>query len=164
MNERLAVGDADGADVEEAFKWAKTQDDSGEALINNRAARESIADWYCEANGLKNTKLRTMSALSKGETPGPQSSITKIVSANKLQEIANYGMDLMDAAGILREDEEITDQELYQYAFYGAAGLRIAGGTDEILKNIISEQVLGMPQDMRADKGMPFNEIPSSNK
>ena len=34
-----------------------------------------------------------------------------------------------------------------------AAGIRIAGGTDEILKNIISEQVLGMPQDMRADKG-----------
>ena len=48
--------------------------------------------------------------------------------------------------------------------FYGAAGIRIAGGTDEILKNIISEQVLGMPQDMRADKGLPFNEIPTGNK
>ena len=33
-----------------------------------------------------------------------------------------------------------------------------------ILKNIISEQVLGMPQDMRADKGIPFNEIPTGNK
>ena len=70
----------------------------------------------------------------------------------------------MDAAGILREDEAAADQSVYQYAFYGSAGLRIAGGTDEILKNIISEQVLGMPQDMRADKGIPFNEIPSSNK
>ena len=35
---------------------------------------------------------------------------------------------------------------------------------DEILKNIISEQVLGMPQDMRADKGLPFNELPTGNK
>ena len=85
MNERLAVGDASGADVEDAFRWAKSQDDSGEPLINNKAARDSIADWYCEANGLKNTKLRTMSALSKGETPGPEASITKVVSANKLQ-------------------------------------------------------------------------------
>ena len=40
----------------------------------------------------------------------------------------------LDAAGILRDDEDVTDQSLYQYAFYGAAGLRIAGGTDEILK------------------------------
>jgi alkylation response protein AidB-like acyl-CoA dehydrogenase len=85
MNERLAVGDANGADVEEAFRWAKNQDDIGEPLINNRSVRSSIADWYCEANGLKNTKLRTMSALSKGETPGPEASITKIVSANKLK-------------------------------------------------------------------------------
>ena len=101
---------------------------------------------------------------SRGETPGPQSSITKIVSGNKLQEIANFGLDMLDSAGILRTDEEGADQSMYQYGFYGAAGIRIAGGTDEILKNIISEQVLGMPQDMRADKGLPFNEIPTGNK
>lgn len=164
MNERLAVGDAGGPDFQEAFTLARGQDLDGQLAIDNASVRDQLADWYCQQSGLKYSKYRNISALSRGETPGPQSSITKIVSANKLQEIANYGMDLMDAAGILREDEEITDQELYQYAFYGAAGLRIAGGTDEILKNIISEQVLGMPQDMRADKGMPFNEIPSSNK
>ena len=161
MNERLAVGDADGADVEEAFKWAKTQDDSGEALINNRAARESIADWYCEANGLKNTKLRTMSALSKGQTPGPEASITKIVSANKLQDIGNFGIDSLDMAGMLKPED--SDVLKFQGAWLGAPGLRIAGGTDEILKNVIAERVLGLPQDPRADKGLPFKDIPSSN-
>ena len=55
MNERLAVGDAGGPDVGDAFKWAKTQDSLGEPILNNKAARESIADWYCETNGLKNT-------------------------------------------------------------------------------------------------------------
>ena len=161
MNERLAVGDANGADVKEAFNWAKKQDDSGESLINNRATRESIADWYCEANGLKNTKLRAMSALSKGETPGPEASITKIVSANKLQDIGNFGIDSLDMAGMLRtEDNEV---QSFQNAWLGAPGLRIAGGTDEILKNIISERVLGLPQDKRSDKGMPFKDIPSGN-
>ena len=161
MNERLAVGDADGADVEEAFKWAKTQDDSGDALINNRAARESIADWYCEANGLKNTKLRTMSALSKGQTPGPEASITKIVSANKLQDIGNFGIDSLDMAGMLKPED--SDVLKFQGAWLGAPGLRIAGGTDEILKNVIAERVLGLPQDIRADKNVAFKDIPSGN-
>jgi acyl-CoA dehydrogenase len=161
MNERLAVGDANGADVDDAFRWAKKQDDSGEPLINNKSVRSSIADWYCEANGLKNTKLRTMSALSRGETPGPEASITKIVSANKLQNIGAFGMDSLDMAGMLKTDD--LEIQSFQNAWLGAPGLRIAGGTDEILKNIIAERVLGLPQDARADKGMPYKDIPSGN-
>ena len=160
MNERLAVGDANGADVEDAFKWAKKQDDNGEPLLNNKAARESIADWYCEASGLKNTKLRTMSALSKGQTPGPEASITKIVSAGKLQDIGNFGIDSLDMAGMLKTED--LDIKSFHNAWLGAPGLRIAGGTDEILKNVIAERVLGLPQDPRADKGVAFKDIPSS--
>jgi|TARA_B100001939_G_scaffold80357_1_gene68150 alkylation response protein AidB-like acyl-CoA dehydrogenase len=159
MNERLAVGDADGCDVEDAFKWAKTQDNQGEPLLNDKAARESIADWYCEASGLKNTKLRTMSALSKGDTPGPEASITKIVSAGKLQDIGNFGIDSMDMTGMLKTDDP--DIRRFQNAWLGAPGLRIAGGTDEILRNIIAERVLGLPQDPRADKGVAYKDIPS---
>jgi alkylation response protein AidB-like acyl-CoA dehydrogenase len=161
MNERLAVGDAGGPDVGDAFKWAKTQDSLDEPILNNKAARESIADWYCETNGLKNTKLRTMSALSKGDTPGPEASITKIVSANKLQDIGNFGMDSMDMAGMLKSDDQ--DIKSFQNAWLGAPGLRIAGGTDEILRNIIAERVLGLPQDPRADKGLAYKDIPSGN-
>ncbi len=159
MNERLAVGDANGADAKEAFKWAQKQDDHGQPLIQNRAVRESIADWYCQASGLKNTKLRTMSALSRGDTPGPEASITKVVSANKLQAVGNFGIDSLDMAGMLKTDD--TDVHSFHDAWLGAPGLRIAGGTDEILKNIIAERVLGLPQDPRADKGVAFKDIPS---
>ena len=158
MNERLAVGDADGVDANEAFELAKKHDKDGEQLIDNNAVRESIADWYCEASGLKNTKLRTMSALSRGDTPGPEASITKIVSANKLQAIGNFGMDSSDMSGMLMDEE--SDFIKFQMAWMGAAGLRIAGGTDEILKNIIAERVLGLPQEARADKGLAFKDIP----
>ncbi len=159
MNERLAVGDATGADATEAFEWAQGQDDHGQALIQNRAVRESIADWYCQASGLRNTKLRTMSALSRGDTPGPEASITKVVSANKLQAIGNFGIDSLDMAGMLKTD--LSDVHAFHNAWLGSAGLRIAGGTDEILKNIIAERVLGLPQDPRADKGLAFKDIPS---
>ena len=162
MNERLAVGDASGPDFEEAFNLACGHDLNGSSAIKDGSVRDKLADWYCQQSGLKYTKYRNISALSRGETPGPQASITKIVSGNKLQEIANFGMDLMDANGIVRQDDP--EYGMYQMGFFGAAGIRIAGGTDEILRNIISEQVLGLPQDMRADKGIPFNEIPTSNK
>ena len=161
MNERLAVGDADGVDATEAFELAKKHDKDGEQLIDNNAVRESIADWYCEASGLKNTKLRTMSALSRGDTPGPEASITKIVSANKLQAIGNFGMDSSDMSGMLMDEK--SDFIKFQMAWMGAAGLRIAGGTDEILKNIIAERVLGLPQEARADKGLAFKDIPSGS-
>ena len=161
MNERLAVGDADGVAANEAFELAKKHDKDGEQLIDNNAVRESIADWYCEASGLKNTKLRTMSALSRGDTPGPEASITKIVSANKLQAIGNFGMDSSDMSGMLMDEE--SDFIKFQMAWMGAAGLRIAGGTDEILKNIIAERVLGLPQEARADKGLAFKDIPSGS-
>ena len=164
MNERLAVGDASGPDFQEAFNLACGHDLNGDLAIKDGSVRDKLADWYCQSSGLKYTKYRNISALSRGETPGPQASITKIVSGNKLQEIANFGMDIMDAAGIVRPESADAEQNMYQMGFFGAAGIRIAGGTDEILRNIISEQVLGLPQDMRADKGIPFNEIPSSNK
>ena len=54
MNERLAVGDANGVDAREAFELAvKQQDDRGAPMIENQAVRESIADWYCELMVLK---------------------------------------------------------------------------------------------------------------
>ena len=164
MNERLAVGDASGVDFQEIFELTKESDFNGENAISNGGVREKLADWYCEYAGLKYTKMRNISALSRGDTPGPDASITKIVSANKLQDIANFGMDLMDNASIIKSDDKDDIRAPFQGSLLGAPLIRIAGGTDEILRNIIAEQVLGMPQDVRVDKTVPFNEIPSGSK
>jgi alkylation response protein AidB-like acyl-CoA dehydrogenase len=50
---------------------------------------------------------------------------------------------------------------IFQQSYMWAPGLRIAGGTDEILKNIIAERVLGLPADVRVDKDVAFKDLPS---
>jgi hypothetical protein len=51
----------------------------------------------------------------------------------------------------------------FQEALLAAPGARIAGGTDEILRNIIAERVLGLPADVRVDKELPFDELPTGS-
>ena len=119
--------------------------------------RGKIADWYVQQQGLKLTRYRTLTALSKGQTPGPESSIIKIVAAPKMQDMGAFAMELMGPAGIMKE--EVPHAAGFQAQWIGGAGFRIAGGTDEILRNIVAERVLGLPADVRVDKDVPFNQL-----
>src|SRR4029077_18670231 len=164
MNERLAVGDPARPDVDDLVALSRALVVGRTPAIRNQAVRERIAEWYARAQGLKFTKFRTMTALSKGDTPGPENSIHKLVNASKLQDIASYGMDLMGEAGMVIDDDLVEAWGMFQSALLSSPSARIAGGSDEILKNIIAERVLGLPADMRADKGIPFNKVPTGNR
>ena len=52
----------------------------------------------------------------------------------------------------------------FQTMLLSSPSNRIAGGTDEILRNIIAERVLGLPGDIRVDKDLPFNQIPTHGR
>ena len=164
MNERLAVGDAPGPDFDDIFALARTLELDDGPAIRNPAVRERLADWYVKTQGLKYTKFRTMTALSRGQTPGPEASIAKLVSASKLQEIASYGIDLMGMAGAVMDPETAPVEGWFQEALLYAPALRIAGGSDEILRNIIAERVLGLPGDIRVDKDVPFKALKTGKR
>ena len=164
MNERLAVGDVPRPDVTDLLNLARSLELDDGPAINNAVVRERIADWHVKTQGLKYTRFRTMTALSKGATPGPESSIGKLVNASKLQDIASFGMDLLGSAGIVMNQDLAPYQALFQDALLSSPSLRIAGGTDEILRNIIAERVLGLPSDIRVDKTLPFNQLPTGSR
>ncbi len=161
MNERFNAGDAYRPDVDELLDLARNVQSDGEPAIKNAAVREKIADWYVQSMGAKYTKFRTLTALSRGQNPGPEASILKLVNAAKLQDIGAYGMELLGQAGILGDWDGDAEWAQFVQAYLAAPGARIAGGTDEILRNIIAERVLGLPGEIRVDKELPFNKLPS---
>ena len=162
MNERAAIGGSFGQmDVSLAMSVAAEVEIDGRPALEDAAVRARIADWYVQEAGLKYTGYRSLTALSRGALPGPENSIGKLVGAPKMQAMSSYLMDLLGASGAIADEALAAKAGMIQRAYMGAPGLRIAGGTDEIMANIIAERVLGLPQEPRLDKGIPFNEVPT---
>ena len=160
MNERLAVGGKprNSPGWRTLMELARGIDTEQGPAIERMDVRARIADTYISDEGVKLTQMRALSALSQGKTPGAEQSISKVVVAKTMQDMAAFALDLSESAGFAAGEKD-SDLQRLQGAYMWSAGLRIAGGTDEILRNIIAERVLGLPGDLRPDKDTPFNEI-----
>ena len=160
MNERMSIGAGMPTGFPDLLDFC-CEFDTGDGLaIDDPAVRSRLATWAVRTSGLKYTAYRSISALSKGQIPGPENSIGKLVAGQTLQEIAMFALDLQGASGVLVDAAQPSAAARFQAMLLRSPATRIEGGTDEILRNIISERVLGLPADMRADRGLPFNEIP----
>jgi alkylation response protein AidB-like acyl-CoA dehydrogenase len=137
--------------------------DDGPA-IEDRAVRSKLASWAVKASGLRYTSMRAISALSKGDRPGPENSIGKLVAGSMIQDVATYALDLQGAAGVVSGEVDAEVAGRFQAMLLRAPGTRVEGGTDEIMRNIIAERVLGLPGDIRVDKDVPFNKIPTKGR
>jgi alkylation response protein AidB-like acyl-CoA dehydrogenase len=164
MNERLSSGEYRGPDFEEIFALARLATLEDGPALANPAVRDRLADFYVRSQGVRWSRFRTMTALSRGDTPGPENSIGKLVNAAKGQEIAAFAMDLLDMGGVLMDPDLVPMRAAFQEALLSSPGSRIAAGTDEILRNIIAERVLGLPQDVRVDRDTPFDELPTGGR
>jgi len=164
MNERVLIGSRLATGFPELFEFCSKLTTENGPAIDDRATRSKLANWAAVTSGLKYTNYRAVSALSKGERPGPENSIGKLVAGTMLLDIATFAMDLEGAAGVLTgADEEVVHGQ-FQQMLLTAPSTRVAGGTDEILRNIIAERVLGLPSDIRVDKNVPFNKIPTKGR
>src|SRR5215475_1840067 len=163
MNERMSIGAGVATGFPELFDYCSSlMLDDGPA-IEDRSVRSKLASYAVKASGLKYTSMRAISALSRGERPGPENSIGKLVAGSMIQDVATYALDLQGASGVVSgEDGELAGR--FQAMLLRAPGTRVEGGTDEIMRNIIAERVLGLPGDIRVDKDVPFNKIPTKGR
>jgi alkylation response protein AidB-like acyl-CoA dehydrogenase len=117
-----------------------------------------------EVARLAGERMRQQLAAGK---PGPEGSAAKLVFARLNQEISGFDVELSAGDGLRYDDWTMRRPE--QSNFYGrgpgfrylrARGNSIEGGTSEILRNIIAERVLGLPPEPRADKDIPWKDLP----
>lgn len=156
MNERLSIGGVLPADLWQklASKIKSQGNNSTDQSILNR-----LNDIYLNAHGLWLMQCRGLTALGQGKEPGPELSVAKIIAAKTLSDYCELMMELEGTRGILGAAEHGSHWQLLEDLWYGAAGIRIAGGTDEIVKNNVGERVLGLPPEPRMDKGKTFREL-----
>jgi len=118
--------------------------------------RQTLADVYVRTRLHAAMVARVARATAAGENPGPAGSLGKLVASDNLVRIGNAASDLLGSAMVA--DTGAWGQFAWSEHVLGAPGYRLAGGTDEVQRNIIAERVLGLPAEYRADKA-PFSQL-----
>ncbi|GAB5453467.1 MAG: acyl-CoA dehydrogenase [Halioglobus sp.] len=161
MSERLAISGIQPTGFPQFLDLVRSLELDGEPIADDPIVRERLATWYSQYAGLQAANKRMITAVAKGGVAGAEASLGKLVGAVMNQEIANFCCQLFGPAGIVSDENLSPERGHFQHAVLFSPGVRLAGGTDEVMRNIIAEQVLGLPQEPRADKGMAFKDIPT---
>jgi acyl-CoA dehydrogenase len=121
-------------------------------LAGDPAVRQLAAQLVIDSRCVQYLGWRVVSALAKGEVPGPEGSVAKLASA-RVSRRWDELLDVMRGPAAMVHDE-------YTMLQLWIPATSIAGGTDEVLKNVIAERVLGLPPESRVDKDVPFRDVP----
>src|SRR3954464_15856887 len=139
-NERVAMssGSPFGRGVEDVLA------DVGKLPVVDGVLRDRVGHLVCEAQGQALLAFRTTLRQLSGADPGPASSVRKLVGMRHQQDVAELRFELRGAAGVSRDGElDQLAQDMLQ-----TRCLTIAGGTSEVLKNVVGERILGLPRDV----------------
>ena len=164
MNERLFTAATVPTGFDELFEFCAGYDTGHGLGIDDPRVKSRLAQWAVRSSGIRYAALQAISRESNGHIPGPEHSIGKLVAGSMMQEIAAFALDLQAEAGIMAAIDEAPYSGRFQAMLLRSPATRILGGTDEILRNIIAERVLGLPPDIRVDKDVPFDKIPVAGK
>jgi acyl-CoA dehydrogenase len=146
MNERAAIGGGGAglgnigfSRLREIARHYELGDDS--------ITRQRLAEIYVRQQVARFTNLRAMAKIRAGQLPGPEMSIAKLALTANMQRIAQVLGEILGPR--LAADTGEWGAYAWSEFVLGIPGLRIAGGTDEVMRNIVGERVLGLPKEPR---------------
>jgi alkylation response protein AidB-like acyl-CoA dehydrogenase len=126
-------------------------------VVDDRVS-DQLVDVYVRSVLRQATTERVQRAALSGEPPSPAASLGKLISSDLLVRIGEVAMDVLGE----RVSVDLGDGQFsWTSHVLGAPGYRLAGGTDQIQRNVIAERVLGLPTEARVDKDVPFSALRS---
>jgi 3-oxochol-4-en-24-oyl-CoA dehydrogenase len=157
MIERYALNDefAGGPKLTQFLELTKSTTLGGLPASQDGEVRRAIATSFVEWLGQRSIHECAMAKMAAGAEPGPEGSIRKLLAAKARQRLCTVAIDILGPAG-LQLPEGKSERDDFALSWIDVPQLRIAGGTDDILRNTIAERILRLPQDHRPDKGVPF--------
>jgi alkylation response protein AidB-like acyl-CoA dehydrogenase len=151
LNERMALGGTSGFFSFDALaEHARAHKQHLDAVT-----RDQLARLYVWNKALDLLNARVVTKLGRGQIPDAESSVMKLALGRILTLGGDLGLRVAGPGALARRGP-------WQHQFLTAPSLHIAGGTDEIQKNVVAERVLGMPREDRGDRTIPFEKIPRS--
>lgn len=158
MNERAAIGGGGGSsragNMGIDFLASMTE---AMGKLDDPVIRQMLVDIHINTEVSRFTGMRAMAKIKAGQLPGPEMSIGKLALAKNMMRVSDYVSTVLGAKIIANSGEWGT----YSWADFvlGAPGMRIAGGSDEVMRNIIGERVLGLQKEPGIDSNSPFKDI-----
>ncbi|GAA4525358.1 acyl-CoA dehydrogenase family protein [Amycolatopsis samaneae] len=165
MNERVAIGGTvyprEGGMIGPVVKtWRERPE------LRTPELRDRLVKLWVEAETLRLAGTRLRQQLASG-APGPEGSAMKVAFSELNQAVSGLEIELLGAEGLTYDDWTFRRSESVDftrrspgYRYLRAKGNSIEGGTSEVLRNIISERVLGMPSEPRVDKDVAWKDLP----
>jgi alkylation response protein AidB-like acyl-CoA dehydrogenase len=158
-SERIAIGSGLGGDVSaELLALASRVGRSGDPVI-----RQQLMKAYVHHRTITYLGWRVQTAVDRGEMPGPESSVIKLSHSRLQGELGDVAMAVLGASGMLL-DYAALDASPWQSRFLTQWASRLGGGTEQVQRNIVAEQVLGLPRDVSVDRDLSFRELTSAGR
>ena len=156
-NERTFMGGhSSGPSLDDLLNLARNNGSNSDPRV-----RQALAAAYTRSKVMGYLGMQVRTAASKGQPPGPGASVLKVMAAWNMKQNAELALAIQGPAGMLAA-ASAPEGGQWQQHFLSAPSIRIAGGSDEIQRNIMGERVLGLPPEVRLDKTVPFRDVPKS--
>ncbi|MCU1356003.1 MAG: acdA [Acidimicrobiales bacterium] len=153
-NERgLIAGANRSSDAMALIELARKRGRSDDPVL-----RQALVDCWMRQQIQRYHGFRLQTALSKGVPPGPETSVMKLFAAEYLRRLGDASLAMLGPEGALL-DEDAPGGTDWQARFLYAPAIRIAGGSNEVQRNIMAERVLGLPHEPRGDRDVPFRQL-----
>ena len=154
MNERAAIGGGPsrGGGFTRLREMARHF-----GLADDPLVRQKLIDIYINGMVLRLNNDRAMAALKRGQLPGPELSGAKLLLTENMRRTSDYVSTVLGP----RLAADTGEWGTFSWSGYvlGMPGMAIAGGSDQVLRNILGERVLGLPKEPGIDTTSPFKDL-----